>query len=135
MRALTHGRTNIIKRNPDKHPTYDKFCYWDAKKKSDPSKDAGIVERLNYTIKPNNTRDYGSRGALENRIRSRVFNQRRSVPLFGKSGGSTCGRTCVKKETDKKKRIEERKKVNRVSKNGESGELIYWKSKLLVTKY
>lgn len=127
MRALTHGRTNIKKRNPDKSPTYDKFCYWDESKK--------IVKRLNYTIKPNNTRDYGSRGSLENIIRSRVFNQRRAVPLFGKSGGSTCGRTCVKKETDEKNRIEERKKVNRVSKNGESGELIYWKSKLLVTKY
>jgi hypothetical protein len=127
MRALTHGRTNIKKKREKDEPTNDKFCYWKEK--------AGIVERLNYTIKPNNTRDYGSRGALENRIRSRVFNQRRSVPLFGKSGGSTCGRTCVKKETDENNRIEERKKVNRVSKNGESGELIYWKSKLLVTKF
>ena len=57
-------------------------------KKSDPSKNAGIVERLNFTIKPNNTRDYGSKGALENRIRSRVFNQK-ICPSFGKSGGST----------------------------------------------
>ena len=133
MRALTHGRTNIKKKRIKDKPTNDKFCYWEAKKKSDPLKNAGIVERLNYTIKPNNTRDYGSRGALENIIRSRVFNQRRSVPLFGKSGGSTCGRTCIKKAS-KINKVEQRKKVNRVSKNGESGELIYWKSKLLVTK-
>jgi len=142
MRALTHGRTNIRRAKKGNKPNYDKFCYWDAKKKSDPSKDAGIAERLNYTIKPNNTRDYGSQGAMENRIRSRVFNERRTVPLFGKSGGSTCGRTCVKKEYKPGKKWNEqnedyktaRKNVNRVSKNGESGQLIYWKSKLLVTK-
>ncbi len=133
MRALTHGRTNI--RRAEKKPNNDKFCYWDAK-------DAGIAERLNYRIKPNNTRDYGSQNAMENRIRSRVFNQTRSVPLFGKSGGSTCGQGCVKqyykagkkwnKQTEAYKIA--RKNVNRVSKNGESGQLIYWKSKLLVTK-
>lgn len=127
MRALTHGRTNIKKKREKDKPPTDKYCYWDGEKKS-------IAERLNYTIKPNNTRDYGSQGAMENRIRSRVFNETRSVPLFGKSGGSTCGRTCVKKAIGKKDRIAQRKNVNRVSKNGESGQLIYWKSKLLVTK-
>lgn len=136
MRALTHGRTNIRRAKTQPQPNYDKFCYWDT------SKDTGIAERLNYTIKPNNTRDYGSQGAMENRIRSRVFNERRSVPLFGKSGGSTCGRTCVKnvykpgKKWNKQSEAYKtaRKNVNRVSKNGESGQLIYWKSKLLVTK-
>ena len=126
MRALTHGRTNIRRAISQNKPNKDKFCYW--------KNDSGIVERLNYTIKPNNTRDYGSQGAMENRIRSRVFNNTRTVPLFGKSGGSTCGRTCVKNATIKKDRIKKRGKINRVSKNGESGQLIYWKSKLLVTK-
>ena len=135
MRALTHGRTNIRRAKKGNKPNYDKFCYWDVEKKS-------IAERLNYTIKPNNTRDYGSQGAIENRIRSRVFNQTRSVPLFGKSGGSTCGQGCVKQNYQAGKKWNEqnvlyktaRKNVNRVSKNGESGQLIYWKSKLLITK-
>ena len=135
MGALTHGRTYIKKKREKDKPPTDKYCYWDVEKKS-------IAERLNYTIKPNNTRDYGSQGAIENRIRSRVFNQTRSVPLFGKSGGSTCGRTCVKKEYQPGKKWNgqnedykrARKNVNRVSKNGESGQLIYWKSKLLNKK-
>ena len=119
MRALTHGRTNIIQRDPNKRPTDDKYCYWDESKQ--------IVKRLNYTIKPNNTRDYGSRGAMENRIRTRVFNNKRSVPLFGMGNGGwkkDISQPDLKNMTCK----------NILPKNGESGQLIYWKSKLLVTK-
>ena len=58
MRALTHGRTNIRRATNKNKPTNDKFCFWENPK-------SGIAKRLNYRIKPNNTRDYGSQGALE----------------------------------------------------------------------
>ncbi len=117
MRALTHGRTNIKKKK--NKPSYDKFCFWGDY--------VGIVRRLNYAIKPNNTRDYGSQTALENKIRSRVYTADRSVPLLGMGNGGW-----------KSKISEEELDIlsckNRISRNGDAGQVIYWKSKLLVSE-
>lgn len=120
MKALTHGRTNIKRADSKNKPVNDKFCFWESSKN-------GIVKRLNYRIKPNNTRDYGSQGALENKIRSRVYTQKRSVPLLGMGNGGW-------KKNIKKAQLTKLACKNRVSKNGDAGQVIYWKSKLLVSQ-
>ena len=120
MRALTHGRTNIIRATSKNEPTNDKFCFWENPKK-------GIVQQLNYRIKPNNTRDYGSQGALENKIRSRVYTKNRSVPLLGVGNGGW-------KKNITPDKLKKLACNNRVSKNGEAGQVIYWKSKLLISQ-
>lgn len=118
MRALTHGRTNKKKKSKNS-PFFDKFCYWTT--------DKSIVKRLNYTIKPNNTRDYGSQSALENKIRARVYNSKRTVPLLGPGNGGW-------KKNIKPDELQKMACRNRISKNGEAGQIIYWKSKLLVSQ-
>ena len=122
MGALKHGRTN--KRKKGNKPSLDTFCYWDTTTK------INSAARLNNATKPNNTLDYGSQGALENRIRSRVFNQTRSVPLLGMGNGGEPSKTWgLRNETEKSNL----KCKNKVSRHGESSQIIYWKSKLLVS--
>ena len=92
------------------------YCY---SNKTKPPKNS--IQRLNFTIKPNNTRDYGSRGSMDNVIRRRVYNKSNPCQKCPNSSGNCVYPRILGTRAAKGN-------LQNGSKNGQSGQATYWKS-------
>ena len=91
------------------------YCY---SNKTKPPKNS--IQRLNFTIKPNNTRDYGSRGSMDNVIRRRVYDKTSCQDCTNSSGKCVYPRILGTRAA--------KGNLQNGSKNGQSGQATYWKS-------
>ena len=105
--------TKILYAKPENKPNIDLYCYWDNKTPKN------SIKRLNNPIKPNNTRDYGSKGAMNNTIRRRVHNNKDSCVSCTKSSGKCVYPRILGTRAAKGN-------LQNGSKNGQSGQATYW---------